>query len=64
MGTGLYSTMRAQELTEQELLVKCRSELREMAMRIHSGKQIPSPRPEFEKLYAPASTERVVAHIR
>lgn len=62
--TGLYSMMRAQGLTEQELSMKCRSELRKMAARIQSGELIPPPRAQVEKLYVPASTERAVAHIR
>jgi len=57
--TGLYSAMRAQELTEQELRVKCRGKLRKMAARIWSGEQITPPRRQIEKLYVPASTERV-----
>ena len=63
MVTGLYSTMRAQGLTEQELRVKCRGELRKMAARIRSGEQIPAPRVQLEKLYVPASTERAKDHI-
>lgn len=62
--TGLYSMMRAQGLTEQELSMKCRSELRKMAARIQSGELIPPPRAQVEKLYVPASTERALAHIR
>ncbi|WP_411970222.1 replication protein P [Pantoea agglomerans] len=34
MVTSLYSTMRAQGLSEQELRLKCRRELQRMAMRI------------------------------
>lgn len=63
MVTGLYSAMRAQGLSEQELHLKCRGELRKMAARIRSGELIPPPRPQVEKLYVPASTERAVAHI-
>jgi len=55
--------MHAQGLTEQELHVKCRSELRKMAMRIHSGEQIPPPRPQVEMLYVPTSTARVMVDI-
>lgn len=58
MVTSLYSTMRAQRLAEQELRLKCRSELRKMAARIQSGELIPPPRPQVDKLYVPASSER------
>ncbi|PNK64937.1 hypothetical protein A6J33_020125 [Pantoea sp. FDAARGOS_194] len=64
MVTGLYNTMRAQGLSEQELRLKCRSELQKIAARIQSGELIPPPRPQVEKLYVPTSTERAVAHIR
>ena len=63
MVTGLYSTMRAQGLTEQELRVKCRCELRKMAARIQSGEQIPPPGPQLEKLYIPASTEKARDYV-
>ena len=58
MVTGLYSTMRAQELR-----VKCRGELRKMAARIHSGEQIPAPRVQLEKFYVPASNEKALNHV-
>lgn len=61
MVTGLYSMMRAQGLSEQELRLKCRSELRKMAAHIQSGELIPPPRPQVEKLYVPANTERAAA---
>ncbi|MGJ0194557.1 replication protein P [Pantoea sp. RRHST58] len=63
MVTGLYSAMRAQGLTEQELRLKCRSELRKMATRIRSGDLVPPPRPQVEKLYVPASNERALNHV-
>jgi len=63
MVTGLYSTMRAQGLTEQELRVKCRGELVKMAARIRSGEQIPAPRVQLEKLYVPASNEKALNHV-
>ena len=63
MVTGLYSTMRAQGLTEQELRVKCRGELGKMAARIRSGEQIPAPRVQLEKLYVPASNEKALNHV-
>lgn len=63
MVTGLYSTMRAQGLTEQELRVKCRGELGKMASRIRSGELIPPPRSQIEKLYVPVSNKRALAHI-
>ena len=63
MVTGLYSTMRAQGLTEQELRVKCRGELGKMAARIRSGEQIPAPRVQLEKLYVPASNEKALNHM-
>lgn len=63
MVTSLYSTMRVQGLTEQELRVKCRSELRKIAMRIHFGEQIPPPRAQLEKLYVPASSETAQGHV-
>lgn len=67
MVTGLYSTMRAQGLTEQELRVKCRGELRKMAARIRSGELIPPPRLQVEKLYVPTSNKKAlnnVAHLK
>ena len=63
MVTGLYSTMRAQGLTEQELRVKCRGELGKMAARIRSGEQIPAPLVQLEKLYVPASNEKALNHV-
>jgi hypothetical protein len=63
MVTGLYSTMRAQGLSEQELRLKCRSELRKMAARIQTGEHIPLPRPQVEKLYVPASHEKALSHV-
>ena len=63
MVTSLYSTMRAQGLSEQELRLKCRRELQRMAMRIQSDEQISPPRAQVEKLYLPVSNERALAHI-
>jgi len=42
--------MRAQGLTEQELSMKCRSELLKMAACIQSDELIPPPRAQVEKL--------------
>ncbi|MHB2054669.1 replication protein P [Pantoea dispersa] len=63
MVTDLYSTMRVQGLTEQELRVKCRGELRKMAARIQSGEQIPAPRVQLVKLYVPANIEKALNHV-
>ncbi|QZY95984.1 replication protein P [Pantoea dispersa] len=63
MVTSLYSTRRAQGLTEQELRVKCRGELGKMATRIRSGEQIPAPRVQLEKLYMPAINEKALIHV-
>ena len=48
MVTGLCSTIRTQGLSEQELHLKCRSELRKMAARLQSAELIPPPRPQVE----------------
>jgi len=63
MVTGLYSTMRAQGLTEQELRVKCRGELGKMAARIRSDEQIPAPRVQLERLYVPVSSKQAQNHV-
>lgn len=58
MVTGLYSMMRANNLSESELRVKCRSELRKMSQRIEAGEQIPEPRKQLLKLSIPSSSEK------
>ena len=63
MVTGLYSTMRANNLSESELRAKCRAELRKMASRIESGEEIPPPRAQLEKLYMPTASEKALDNI-
>ncbi len=63
MVTGLYSTMRANNLTEPELRAKCRAELRKMASRIESGEEIPPPRAQLEKLYMPTASEKALDNV-
>lgn len=58
MVTGLYSMMRANNLSEGELRAKCRSELRKMSDRIQSGESIPEPRKQLLKLSIPSSSEK------
>lgn len=58
MVTGLYSMMRAGNLSEAELRVKCRSELRKMSQRIEAGEEIPAPRKQLLKLSIPSTTEK------
>ncbi len=58
MVTGLYSMMRANNLSEPELRVKCRSELRKMSQRIEAGEEIPEPRKQLLKLSIPSTTEK------
>lgn len=58
MVTGLYSMMRAGNLSEAELRVKCRSELRKMSRRIESGEEIPEPRKQIPKLSIPSTKEK------
>ncbi len=58
MVTGLYSMMRANNLSEPELRVKCRSELRKMSQRIESGEEIPEPCKQLLKLSFPSTTEK------
>ena len=58
MVTGLYSMMRAGNLSEAELRVKCRSELRKMSARIEAGEEIPEPRKQLLKLSIPSTTEK------
>ena len=63
MVTGLYSTMRANNLSESELRAKCRAELRKMASRIESGEEIPPPRAQLEKLYMPTASEKALDNV-
>ncbi|NIG17465.1 DNA replication protein [Pantoea sp. Al-1710] len=58
MVTGLYSMMRANNLSEPELRVKCRSELRKMSQRIEAGEEVPQPRKQLLKLSIPSTTEK------
>lgn len=58
MVTGLYSMMRANNLSEPELRMKCRSELRKMSQRIEAGEEIPEPRKQLLKLSIPSTTEK------
>lgn len=58
MVTGLYSMMRAGNLSESELRVKCRSELRKMSQRIEAGEIIPEPRKQLLKLSIPSTKEK------
>lgn len=63
MVTGLYSMMRANNLSESELRVKCRSELRKMSQRIEAGEQIPEPRKQLLKLSIPSSSEKALEGV-
>lgn len=63
MVTGLYSTMRANNLSEAELRAKCRAEIRKMSSRIESGEEIPPPRAQLEKLYMPTANEKALDHL-
>lgn len=60
MVTGLYSMMRAGNLSEAELRVKCRSELRKMSQRIEAGEDIPEPRKQLLKLSIPSTSEKAL----
>lgn len=60
MVTGLYSMMRAGNLSEAELRVKCRSELRKMSQRIEAGEEIPEPRKQLLKLSIPSTSEKAL----
>ena len=63
MVTGLYSMMRANNLSETELRVKCRSELRKMSQRVESGEEIPEPRKQLLKLSIPSTTEKALEGV-
>jgi hypothetical protein len=63
MVTGLYSMMRAGSLSEAELRVKCRSELRKMAQRIEDGEDIPEPRKQLLKLSIPSTSEKALEGV-
>ncbi|KJV49641.1 DNA replication protein [Pantoea sp. BL1] len=63
MVTGLYSMMRANNLSESELRVKCRSELRKMSQRIEGGEEIPEPRKQLLKLSIPSTTEKALEGV-
>ncbi|RRW77645.1 DNA replication protein [Pantoea dispersa] len=58
MVTGLYSMMRANNLSESELRIKCRTELRKMSQRVEAGEEIPEPRKQLLKLSIPSTTEK------
>ena len=66
--TGLYSGMRMNGWTEQELAAQAKAELLKMAQRIASGETIPDPKPMIEKPKPqPVSRERgleIIAQIR
>ena len=66
--TGLYSGMRMNGWTEQELAAQAKAELLKMAQRIASGETIPDPTPMIEKPKPqPVSRERgleIIAQIR
>lgn len=63
MVTGLYSMMRANNLSESELRVKCRSELRKMSQRIEAGEAMPEPRKQLLKLSIPSTTEKALEGV-
>jgi hypothetical protein len=63
MVTGLYSMMRANNLSESELRVKCRSELRKMSQRVEAGEEIPEPRKQLLKLSIPSTTEKALEGV-
>ncbi|WP_343552138.1 replication protein P [Pantoea sp.] len=63
MVTGLYSMMRAGNLSEAELRIKCRSELRKMSQRIEAGEDIPEPRKQLLKLSIPSTSEKALEGV-
>ncbi|WP_343463505.1 replication protein P [Pantoea sp.] len=63
MVTGLYSMMRANNLCESELRVKCRTELRKMAQRIEAGEHIPEPRKQLLRLSIPSTSEKALEGV-
>lgn len=63
MVTGLYSLMRANNLSESELRIKCRSELRKMSERIEAGEDIPEPRKQLLKLSIPSTSEKAMEGV-
>lgn len=63
MVTGLRSMMRANNLSESELRVKCRSELRKMSQRVEAGEEIPEPRKQLLKLSIPSTTEKALEGV-
>ncbi|PPS58657.1 hypothetical protein CRX72_20515 [Pantoea sp. BRM17] len=50
--------MRANNLSESELRIKCRSELRKMSARIEAGETIPEPRRQLLKAAMPSTPEK------
>ncbi|WP_427003664.1 replication protein P [Pantoea eucrina] len=58
MVTSLCSLMRANNLSESELRIKCRSELRKMSARIEAGETIPEPRRQLLKAAMPSTPEK------
>lgn len=63
MVTGLYSMMRAGNLSEAELRVKCRAELRKMSQRIEAGEDISEPRKQLLKLSIPSTSEKALEGV-
>lgn len=63
MVTSLYSMMRANNLSESELRIKCRSELRKMSARIESGEDIPEPCRQLPKLSIPSTSEKAMEGV-
>jgi len=63
MVTGLYSMMRANNLSESELRIRCRSELRKMSARIESGEDIPEPCRQLPKLSIPSTSEKAMEGV-
>ncbi|WP_265094210.1 replication protein P, partial [Cronobacter malonaticus] len=66
--TGLYSGMRLNSWTEQELAEQAKAELVKMARRIANGETIPDPVPMIEQPRPqPVSRERgleIIARLR
>jgi len=63
MITALYSQMKAGNLTELELLQRCKKQLKTMAKRVTSGEDIPEPRKQLPQLYIPSKPDIAKAHI-
>lgn len=63
MVTKLYSQMRGLNLSESELLKRCKQELISMSRRMESGEQIPEPRVQLTQLHIPTTNERALNHL-